>query len=60
MKFNNADLFQYQPFKKGGQGTLAERAKKLGLGDAAQRILGGERCFLKQLIDSKTDGTYCF
>ena len=32
-------ILQYAPFKKGGKGTLAERARCLGLDIPAQKIL---------------------
>ncbi|XP_066912868.1 S1 RNA-binding domain-containing protein 1-like [Clytia hemisphaerica] len=46
----------YQPYKKGGKGTYAERAKKLGLNDAAQHLLKGQQVNIEQLVNQKAKG----
>lgn len=53
---------QYSPFKE-GKGTLAERAKKLGLNDAAQMILDGQNVgeyHLQRLVNPQMEGLLLF
>ena len=57
--FNSIFPFQYQPFKEGGKGNLADRAKNLGLADAAASIMNGEHCSLGRIVNPNVDGS-CF
>uniref|UniRef100_A0A0K8UTZ2 S1 RNA-binding domain-containing protein 1 n=1 Tax=Bactrocera latifrons TaxID=174628 RepID=A0A0K8UTZ2_BACLA len=52
-KSNEELEFLYAPYKPASKGSLAERAKALGLGDAADRLLFGEapEVRLESLID---------
>ena len=51
-------LLQYAPFKKGGKGTLAERARKNGLESLAKQILEAPNNFLNlnKYVKANTDG----
>ncbi|CAD6991083.1 unnamed protein product [Ceratitis capitata] len=52
-KSNEELEFLYAPYKPASKGSLAERAKALGLGDAADRLLFGEapEVRLESLVD---------
>ena len=57
-------VFKYAPFKKGGKGSHAERARQLGLNEPAERLINDPHSVqLERLIDPNTEGNnyynYC-
>ena len=53
-------LFQYAPYKTGGKGTLAERARKLGLDQPAKQILNrpGFDINMSQYFNKDVEGMF--
>lgn len=50
-------VFKYAPFKKGGKGSHAERARQLGLNEPAERLINDPHSVqLERLIDPNTEG----
>lgn len=50
-------VFKYAPFKKGGKGSHAERARQLGFNEPAERLMNDPRSVqLERLIDPNTEG----
>ena len=52
-------VFKYAPFKKGGKGSHAERARQLGLNEPAERLINDPHSVqLERLIDPNTEGNF--
>ena len=51
-------VFQYAPYKKGAKGTLADRARKLGLDDLATQVINvpHKEIYLGQYLRLSQDG----
>ena len=50
-------VLKYAPFKKGGKGSHAERARQLGLNEPAERLIKDPHSVqLERLIDPNTEG----
>jgi len=50
-------VFKYAPFKKGGKGSHAERARQLGLNEPAEHLINDPHSVqLERLIDPNTEG----